>query len=62
MMFSKVEFQYVYFWVQIHGMLRNRMREVNAKFISLKLGKLLEIDSTDYADVAKRPFLGYVLN
>lgn len=57
MTFSEVEFQSIPFWVQVHGMPRNRMREVNAKFIGLKLGKLLEIDSTDYADVAKRPFL-----
>lgn len=33
------------------------MREANAKFIGMKLGELLVIDSTEYADVGKRPFL-----
>lgn len=57
MTFLEVEFTSASFWVQVHGMPRNQMREANAKFIGMKLGKLLVIDSIDYANVVKRPFL-----
>lgn len=33
------------------------MREVNARFIGLKLGKLVEIDTSEYVDVSKLAFL-----
>lgn len=42
---------------QVHDMPRNRMKEVNARFIGLKLGKLLELDANEYLDVSKRSFL-----
>lgn len=57
MVIKEVVFNTVEFWVQIYGMPRNRMREVNACFIGLKLGKLLELDQNDYQDVSKRSFL-----
>lgn len=42
----EMDFTSVPFWVQVHGLPRNRMGEENAKFIGLKLGTFLELDVT----------------
>ncbi|KAB1207372.1 hypothetical protein CJ030_MR7G017445 [Morella rubra] len=52
----EVSFKSVNFWVQVQGLPRNRMGEANAKYIGLKLGKLLELDSNAYLAVSKRSF------
>ncbi|KAB1213878.1 hypothetical protein CJ030_MR5G017141 [Morella rubra] len=54
---QEVSFRLVPFWVQVHGLPRNRMGKANAKYIGLKLGKLLELDANEYLDASKRSFL-----
>ncbi|KAB1203090.1 hypothetical protein CJ030_MR8G005522 [Morella rubra] len=57
MVLQEVSFRTVPFWVQVHGLPRNRMGEANAQYIGLKLGKLLVMDSNEYLDALRRSFL-----
>lgn len=59
MVIKEVAFTSLIFWVQVHGMPRNRMREANAHFIGLKLVKLLEPDLNEYQNISKRSFLRF---
>lgn len=56
MTFPKIAFLSSPFWIQIRGLPRNRMHEVNARFIKLKLGQLVEIDTSEYLNVSKYAF------
>lgn len=57
MVLQEVSFRRVPFWVQVHNLPRNRMGEANSKYIGLKLGNLLELDSNEYLDASKHSFL-----